>query len=74
MSTMFHISETARKLGVTTHHLRMLEKSGRIPQARRDLNGRVYTEDDLALLRALGVGSKPRKLKTISEVLESSRG
>lgn len=66
-----HISEGARRLGVTPQHLRMLEKHGRIPPARRDLNGRVYSESDIALLRELGVGSRPSRLKRLGEVLEA---
>jgi hypothetical protein len=47
----------------------MLEWQGRIPPARRDFNGRVYSEFDIALFKSLGVGSRPRKLKTPEEVL-----
>ena len=65
----FHIGEAARQLGVTPKHLRLLEREGRIPQARRDFNGRIYTESDVALLRRLGVGSRPRRLKRAEEVL-----
>jgi DNA-binding transcriptional MerR regulator len=64
-----HISEAAKKLSVTPQHLRMLEWQGRIPPARRDLNGRVYSDFDIALLRSMGVGSRPRKLKQAEEVL-----
>ncbi len=64
-----HISETAKRLSVTPHHLRMLEWQGRIPAARRDFNGRIYSEFDIALLKSLGVGSRPRKLKRPEEVL-----
>jgi hypothetical protein len=64
-----HIGEAARRLGVHPHHLRMLEWQGRIPQARRDLNGRVYSEFDIALLKALGVGSRPRRLKSAEEIV-----
>lgn len=64
-----HITEAARQLGVTPHHLRMLEWKGRIPPARRDLNGRVYSEFDIALLRSMGVGSRPKRLKKAEEVL-----
>lgn len=64
-----HIGEAARRLGVTPHHLRVLEWRGRIPPARRDLNGRVYSELDIALLRAIGVGSRPGRLKQAEEVL-----
>jgi DNA-binding transcriptional MerR regulator len=64
-----HISEGARRLGVTPHYLRMLEREGRIPQARRDYNGRVYSESDLALLKALGVRARPLRLKRVEDVL-----
>lgn len=65
----FHISEVARRLAVTPKHIRVLEREGRIPPARRDFNGRVYSEFDIALLKSLGVGSRPRKLKRFEEVL-----
>ena len=64
-----HISEAARRLGVTPTYLRALEAQGRIPAARRDFNGRVYSDFDIALLKSLGVGSRPRKLKTPQEAL-----
>lgn len=69
----FHIGEAARRLGCTPKHLRVLEREGRIPPARRDYNGRVYTEFDIALLRAMGVGSRPAHLQSIEEVLERAR-
>jgi DNA-binding transcriptional MerR regulator len=69
-STEFHIGEAARRLGVTPKHLRLLERDGRIPPARRDFNGRVYSEFDIALLRSMGIGSRPRKLKQAEEVLK----
>jgi len=47
----------------------MLEWQGRIPPARRDFNGRIYSEFDIALLKSLGIGSRPRKLKRPEEVL-----
>lgn len=62
------ISEAARRLGVTAIYLRLLERQGRIPLARRDPAGRLYSETDLALLRALGVGLHPAKLKDVSEL------
>ena len=66
-----HIAEAARRLGVDPHYLRMLEWSSRIPPARRDLNGRIYSEFDIALLKAMGVGSRPRRLKRAEEALEA---
>ena len=65
----FHIGEAAKQIGVTPHHLRVLEWQGRVPPARRDFNGRVYSEFDIALLKSLGVGSRPRRLKRPEEVL-----
>ena len=67
--TGFHIGETARQLGVTPKHLRALEQEGRIPPARRDFNGRIYSEFDIMLLKSMGVGQRPRRLKTAEEAL-----
>jgi DNA-binding transcriptional MerR regulator len=69
MNGAVHISEAAKELGCTPQHLRILEWQGRIPPARRDLNGRVYSEFDIALLKSLGIGSRPRRLKRPEEVL-----
>jgi DNA-binding transcriptional MerR regulator len=63
------ISKAARELGVSPQYLRMLEWEGKIPLARRDLNGRLYTDFDIALLRRMGVGSRPQRLKRAEEVL-----
>ncbi len=65
----FHIGEAAQRLGVTPKHLRVLEREGRVPPARRDFNGRIYSEFDLALLQRMGIGQRPRKLKRAEEVL-----
>jgi MerR HTH family regulatory protein len=69
MQRDMHITEAAQQLGITAHHLRVLEWKGKVPPARRDLNGRVYSEFDIALLRSMGVGSRPSKLKQPEEVL-----
>ncbi len=69
MDSVVHISEAAAQLSCTPQYLRILEWQGRIPPARRDLNGRIYSEFDIALLKSLGVGSRPRKLKRPEEVL-----
>jgi DNA-binding transcriptional MerR regulator len=71
-SLVLHIGQAARLLSVTPKHLRELEREGRIPPARRDYNGRIYTEFDIALLKSIGVGSRPRRLKRVEEVLGSS--
>jgi DNA-binding transcriptional MerR regulator len=72
-SKEIHIGQAAQLLGVTPKHLRLLEREGRIPPARRDFNGRVYTEFDLALLRSIGIGSRPRRLRRAEEVLEAAK-
>jgi DNA-binding transcriptional MerR regulator len=69
MDSVVHISKAAELLGVTAQHLRTLEAQGRIPPARRDLKGRIYTTFDIALLRSIGVGTRPRQLRTAEEVL-----
>jgi DNA-binding transcriptional MerR regulator len=71
-SAEFHIGEASQRLGITPKHLRVLEREGRILPARRDYNGRVYTEFDIALLRSMGVGCRPRELKAPEEVLGAS--
>ncbi len=70
--TRTRITETAKSLGVSPHYLRLLEWQGRIPPARRDAHGRIYTELDIALLRAMGIGTRPRKLKQPEEVVGAS--
>jgi DNA-binding transcriptional MerR regulator len=70
---VLHISEAAAELSCTPQHLRILEWEGRIPPARRDFSGRIYTPSDIALLRNMGVGQRPRKLKRAEEVLEGAR-
>ena len=72
-STEFHIGEAARRLGVTPKHLRALEREGRIPPPRRDFNGRVYTSFEIDLLKLMGVGSRPRRLKLAEEALRGTR-
>lgn len=64
----FHISEADRQLGVSPEHIRTLEREERIPPARRDFNGRIYSDFNIALLKSLGVGSRLRKLKRMEEV------
>ena len=73
MNGAVHIGEASRRLGVTPEHLRNLEREGRIPAARRDFNGRIYSEEDLALLQSLGIGSRPRRLRDLDELLEVPR-
>jgi DNA-binding transcriptional MerR regulator len=67
------ISKAARALGVFPQYLRLLEWEKRIPVARRDLSGRFYTSFDIALLRSMGVGQRPRKLKRAEDVLGGVR-
>jgi DNA-binding transcriptional MerR regulator len=68
-----HIGEAAQWLGVSPKRLRVLEREGRVPAARRDVFGRVYSEFDLLLLKSMGVGQRPRRLKSTQEILEQAR-
>lgn len=72
-SNVVHISEAARRLKVTPHYIRLLEAEGKIPPARRDFNGRIYSEFDIALLKSIGVGQRPRRLLKAEEALEGVR-
>ena len=48
------VNEAAKELGVSETFLRRAEGKGKIPQAKRDVNGwRVYSSDDLADLRRI---------------------
>jgi DNA-binding transcriptional MerR regulator len=69
MSEM-RISEAAKRLSVSPQYLRSLEWEGHIPPVRRDFNGRIYTLFDIALLKSMGVGTRPRRLKSAEEMLE----
>ena len=54
MGRLFRVSEAARELGKSVDWLRDAEAKGKIPKARRDLNGwRVYTKEDIERIRAL---------------------
>jgi DNA-binding transcriptional MerR regulator len=64
------ISEAARHLGVSAQYLRLLEAEGKIPTARRIFGCRVYSNDDIAHLRAIGVGSGNR-IKAFAEVVDA---
>ncbi len=74
MNGVLQISETAKRLGVSAHYLRVLERDGRIPPARRSsFGGRIYTPSDIAMLRSMGVGARPRRLRRPEDMLEAAR-
>ena len=56
------VNEAARLLGVSESFLRRAEKKGRIPKARRDMNGwRVYNrEENRVLFPEAPQRSKPK--------------
>lgn len=59
MQRILTVSEAARELGRSERWLREAEKKGKIPRARRDLNGwRVYTSEDLNRLHKLIIGDE----------------
>lgn len=60
----YRIGTVARFLGVTVHYLRIAERLGTIPRARRADNGwRYYTPEDIDRLRSLGVGERKRQIE-----------
>ena len=67
----YSVSEAARRLGLlSADWLREGEKRGLLPPARRNLNGRrYYTPADIELLERMGVGQRPRHLKSAKEVV-----
>ena len=71
MSTGVHISQAARELGVSPQHLRTLERQGRIPPPRRDLNGRVYTPFDIALLKTMANRYSPPSTEEVGRSVGS---
>ncbi len=72
MGEVPHIGEAARRLNAAPEHLRTLAREGRIPRERRGPNGHVYSELDRALLSALGVGWRPRRLRSVEEPPEAA--
>lgn len=51
---ILRISEIAREIGWSERWLRDAEAKGRIPRARRDLNGwRVYTKEDISRIEEI---------------------
>jgi DNA-binding transcriptional MerR regulator len=63
MNETAYIGEAARQLGVIREPLPALERVGNIPPARRDFNGRIYTEFGIAQLRSMVMSSKPREAR-----------
>lgn len=58
MQAILNVSQAARQLERSERWLRDAERKGKIPKARRDLNGwRIYTPEDIAKLQELIVGS-----------------
>jgi len=56
---LWRVNQVARELGVSESWLRRGEQQGRIPKARRDLNGwRVYSEEEIAALKNALIPSK----------------
>jgi DNA-binding transcriptional MerR regulator len=67
------ISEASRRLGVSCQYLRLLEWQGIVPPVDRDYSGRLYSEQDISLMRAMGIGSHPQRLKRPEDVLEATQ-
>ena len=66
---LMKVNEAARELGCSETWLRRAERRGRIPKARRDLNGwRAYTNEDLDALRQVLVPTLPNDEDTAVHV------
>jgi DNA-binding transcriptional MerR regulator len=72
MGEVPHIGEAARRLNAAPEHLRTLAREGRIPRERQDPNGHVYSEPDRALLSAMGLGWRPRRLRSLEGLPEAT--
>ncbi len=60
----YPISYVAEELGVTAGWLRIGERLGALPRARRTPGGhRYYNPEDVDRLRRLGVGERKRRLE-----------
>lgn len=71
MSDELYIGAVVRALSVSPEFLRRLEREGRVPAPRRDAAGRrLYTQNDIKLLKSMGIGKKPQRLKSVAEVFE----
>ena len=58
------ISEAAEALSVSVSWMRLGERYGTLPRARRTTGGwRYYTEEDIERLQRLGVGERKRHLE-----------
>ena len=73
MEQSSYIGEVCRELGVTPRYLRRLESQGLVPRANRDALGRIYGPRDIALLKGLGVGSRPQRLKSLESFAGGGR-
>jgi DNA-binding transcriptional MerR regulator len=63
VTRIFRVSELARELGCSEGFIREAEKQGRLPKAKRDLNGwRFYNEEDLEKLREIVMPSAEQQL------------
>jgi DNA-binding transcriptional MerR regulator len=48
------VSKAARQLGCSERWIREAENAGKIPKARRNINGwRIFTEEDIKAIRRL---------------------
>jgi DNA-binding transcriptional MerR regulator len=61
------ISQAAEELGVSVSYLRLAERLGVVPEARRSVGGhRRYTVADIEHLRRVGVGARKRGLQEVA--------
>ncbi len=62
------ISEAAEALSVSVSWMRLGERCGTLPRARRTPGGwRIYTPEDIERLVRLGIGERKRRLTECNE-------
>jgi DNA-binding transcriptional MerR regulator len=64
----YSVGEAAEILGVSVGWMRLAERCGSIPRARRNAIGwRIYSNEDIARLQRLGLGERKRRLENSGE-------
>ncbi len=68
---MYKITQVSKILGVSIHTLRYYEKEGLTPFVRREKGNRIYSEDDIELIRLIiCLRSIDMPIKSIREYMQ----
>ncbi len=69
----FSVKDTALLLGISRSYLGTLEHEHSMTARRTERGKPFYTASDIAILRKMGVGKRPRRLRPAGEVMHQSR-